>query len=175
MTFHHSRSEDLCLHRIIHSSDRHKETWKSKKTFKPSPQCGFSHQTYTDKNHVDHMTDDDRALLVLYSSKQEPLKVFTTSNLGLLECQSWFDDVRLCRGPELGHRSLGPHPKTRQRRQLPEDQGSLGPPRIPRQAEGRTNPSSKQRLEHLSHGSEDCLPPTKGLRSASAHACVWAQ
>ena len=46
-----------------------------KRTFNPSPRCGFSHQKYTDKNHVDqlckNMTDDDRALLVLYSSKQE--------------------------------------------------------------------------------------------------------
>ena len=37
-----------------------------KGTFNPSPRCGFSHQKYTDKNHVDrlckNMTDDDRAL-----------------------------------------------------------------------------------------------------------------
>ena len=48
----------------------------------PSPRCGFSHQKYTDKNHVDrlckNMTDDDRALLVLYSSKQESLKASST-------------------------------------------------------------------------------------------------
>ena len=46
-----------------------------KGTFSPSPRCGFSHQKYTDQNHVDqlckNMTDDDRALLVLHSSKQE--------------------------------------------------------------------------------------------------------
>ena len=35
---------------------------------------------------------------------------------------------------KLDHRSLGPYPKTRQtRQQLPEDQGSLGLSRIPRQ------------------------------------------
>ena len=46
-----------------------------KGTFSPSPRCGLSHQKHTDQNHVDqlckNMTDDDRALLVLYSSKQE--------------------------------------------------------------------------------------------------------
>ena len=51
-----------------------------KGTFNLSPRCGFSHQKYTDKNHVDrlckNMTDDDRALLVLHSSKQESLKAF---------------------------------------------------------------------------------------------------
>ena len=56
-----------------------------KGTFKPSPRCGFSHQKYTDKKHVDrlckNMTDDDRALLVLYSSKQESLKASSTSVL----------------------------------------------------------------------------------------------
>ena len=54
-------------------------------TFSPSPRCGFSHQKYTDQNHVDqlckNMTDDDRALLVLYSSKQESLKASSTSAL----------------------------------------------------------------------------------------------
>ena len=56
-----------------------------KGTFKPSYRCGFSHQKHTDKNHVDrlckNMTDDDRALLVLYSSKQESLKALSTSAL----------------------------------------------------------------------------------------------
>ena len=56
-----------------------------KGTFNPSPRCGFSHQKHTDKNHVDrlrkNMTDDDRALLVLYSSKQESLKASSTSVL----------------------------------------------------------------------------------------------
>ena len=56
-----------------------------KGTFSPSPRCGFSHQKYTDQNHVDqlckNMTDDDRALLVLYSSKQESLKASSTSAL----------------------------------------------------------------------------------------------
>ena len=56
-----------------------------KGTFIPSPRCGFSHQKYTDQNHVDqlckNMTDDDRALLVLYSSKQESLKASSTSAL----------------------------------------------------------------------------------------------
>ena len=54
-------------------------------TFKPSNRCGFSHQKYTDKDHADrlckNMTDDDRALLVLYSSKQESLKASPTSAL----------------------------------------------------------------------------------------------
>ena len=54
-----------------------------KGTFKPSNRCGFSHQKHTDKDHVDrlckNMTDDDRALLVLYLSKQESLKASTTS------------------------------------------------------------------------------------------------
>ena len=49
-----------------------------KETFKPFYRCGFSHQKCTDKNHVDrlckNMTDDDQALLVLHSSKQESLK-----------------------------------------------------------------------------------------------------
>ena len=56
-----------------------------KGTFSPSPRCGFSHQQYTDQNHVDqlckNMTDDDRALLVLYASKQESLKASSTSAL----------------------------------------------------------------------------------------------
>ena len=56
-----------------------------KGTFNPSPRRGFSHQKYTDENHVDrlckNMTDDDRALLVLYSSKQESLKASSTSAL----------------------------------------------------------------------------------------------
>ena len=56
-----------------------------KGTFNPSPRCGFSHQKYTDQNHVGqlckNMTDDDRALLVLYSSKQESLKASSTSAL----------------------------------------------------------------------------------------------
>ena len=90
-----------------------------KGTFNPSPQCGFSHQKYTDQNHVDqlckNMTDDDRALLVLYSSKQESLKASSTSALigkkrkeatateirayqkqfleaKQLECKSWLDN-----------------------------------------------------------------------------------
>ena len=49
-----------------------------KGTSNPSPGCGFSHQKHTDQNHVDqlckNMIDDDRALLVLYSSMQESLK-----------------------------------------------------------------------------------------------------
>ena len=84
-----------------------------------SPGCGFSHQKYTDQNHVDqlckNMTDDDRALLVLYSSKQESLKASSTSALigkkrkeatateiqayqkqfleaKQLECKSWLDN-----------------------------------------------------------------------------------
>ena len=90
-----------------------------KGTFNPSPQCGFSHQKYTDQNHVDQLckkkTDDDRALLVLYSSKQESLKASSTSALigkkrkeatateirayqnqfleaKQLECKSWLDN-----------------------------------------------------------------------------------
>ena len=55
-----------------------------KGTFSPSPRCGFSHQK-RDQNHVDqvckNMTEDDRALLVLYSSKQESLKASSTSAL----------------------------------------------------------------------------------------------
>ena len=89
-----------------------------KGTFNPSPRCGFSHQKHTDKNHADqlckNMTDDDRALLVLYSSKQESLKASSTSVLigkkrkeatateirayqkqfleaKQLECKSWLD------------------------------------------------------------------------------------
>ena len=54
-----------------------------KGTFIPPPRCGFSHEKHTDQNHVDqlckNMTDDDRALLVLYSSKQESLKASSTS------------------------------------------------------------------------------------------------
>ena len=90
-----------------------------KGTFKPSHECGFSHQQYKDKNHVDqlckNMTDDDRALLVLYSSRQESLKASSTSALigkkrkeatateikayqkqfleaKNLECKSWLDN-----------------------------------------------------------------------------------
>ena len=52
-----------------------------KGTFSPSPRCGFSHQKYTDQNHVDqlckNMTGDDRVLLVLCSSKQESLHIRT--------------------------------------------------------------------------------------------------
>ena len=90
-----------------------------KLTSNQSPGCGFSHQKYTDQNHVDqlckNMTDDDRALLVLYSSKQEFLKASSTSALigkkrkeatateitayqkqfleaKQLECKSWLDN-----------------------------------------------------------------------------------
>ena len=87
-----------------------------KGTFIPSPRCGFSHQKHTDQNHVDqlckNMTDDDRALLVLYSSKQESLKASSTSGkkrkeatateirayqkqfleAKQLECKSWLDN-----------------------------------------------------------------------------------
>ena len=81
-----------------------------KGTSNPSPRCGFSHQKHTDQNHVDqlckNMTDDDRALLVLYSSKQESLKASSTSALiGKkrkeatyqkqfleAECKSWLDN-----------------------------------------------------------------------------------
>ena len=90
-----------------------------KGTFNPSPRCGFSHQKHTDKNHVErlckNMTEDDRALIVLYSSKQESLKASSTSVLigkkrqeatatetrayqkqfleaKLLECKSWLDN-----------------------------------------------------------------------------------
>ena len=90
-----------------------------KGTSNPSPRCGFSHQKYTDQSHVDqlckNMTDDDRALLVLYSSKQESLKASSTSALNgkkrkeatgteikayqkqfleakQLECKSWLDN-----------------------------------------------------------------------------------
>ena len=56
-----------------------------KGTSNPLPGCGFSHQKYTDQNHVDQLckniTDDDRALLVLYPSKQESLKASSTSAL----------------------------------------------------------------------------------------------
>ena len=78
--------------RSVPTQDRFRETLKAtvllgrvKGTFKPAYRCGFSHQKYRDKNHVDqlckNMTDDDRALLVLYSSKQESLKASTTSAL----------------------------------------------------------------------------------------------
>ena len=90
-----------------------------KGTFIPSPRRGFSHQKYTDQNHVDqlckNMTDDDRALFVLYSSKQEFLKASSTAALigkkrkettateirayqkqfleaKQLECKSWLDN-----------------------------------------------------------------------------------
>ena len=90
-----------------------------KGTFNPSPRCGFSHQKHTDQNHVGqlckNMTDDDRALLVLYSSKQESLQASSTSALigkkrkeatateirayqnqfleaKQLECKSWLDN-----------------------------------------------------------------------------------
>ena len=92
---------------------------KVKGALKSTSHCGFSHQRYTDKNHVDrlckNMTDDDRALLVLYSPKQESLKASCTSALigkkrkeatatetrayqkqfleaKLLECKSWLDN-----------------------------------------------------------------------------------
>ena len=115
-----------------------------KGTFKPSNRCGFSRQKYTDRDHVDrlckNMTDDDRALFVLHSSKQESLKASSTSALigkkrkeatatetkayqkqfleaKHLECRSWldnevFDFSRYAKdsGQELGHRSLGSHP-----------------------------------------------------------------
>ena len=83
-----------------------------KGTFSPSPRCGFSHQKHTDQNHVDqlckNMTDDDRALLVLYSSKQESLKASSKRKEATateirayqkqfleakqLECKSWLDN-----------------------------------------------------------------------------------
>ena len=88
-------------------------------TPKPPNRCGFSRKKHTDKNHVDrlckNMTDDDRALLVMYSSKQESLKASSTSALigkkrkeatatetkadqkqfleaKHLECKSWLDN-----------------------------------------------------------------------------------
>ena len=100
--------------------DESEDTQSTKQTFKPSNRCGFSHQKYTDKDHVDrlckNMTDDDRALLVLYSSKQESLKASSTSALTgkkrkgatatetkayqkqfleakHLECKSWLDNA----------------------------------------------------------------------------------
>ena len=81
-----------------------------KGTFNSSPRCGVSHQKYTDQNHVDqlckHMTDDDRALLVLYSSKQALIgkkrKEATATEIRAyqkqfleakqLECKSWLDN-----------------------------------------------------------------------------------
>ena len=168
---HDSRTEDLCEHRILYGSERYRRQpllGRVKGTVSPSPQCGFSHQKYTDQNHVDqlckNMTDDDRALLVLYSSKQESLKASSTSALigkkwkeatatqirayqkqfleaKQLECKSWLDnECSFSRytqdsGQELGHRSLGSNPEARQGWYLPEEQGSLGPPRLPRQAE----------------------------------------
>ena len=83
------RPEDLRQHWILHGSERRRRKpvllGRVKGTFKPSNRCGFSHQKYTDKDHVDrlckNMTDDDRALLVLYSSKQECLKASSTSAL----------------------------------------------------------------------------------------------
>ena len=105
LVFHDSRAEDVLI--------------QDPGTFKPSYRCGFSHQKYTDKNHVDelckNMTDDDRALLVLYSSKQESLEASSTSALigkkrkeatatetrayqkqfleaKHLECKSWLDN-----------------------------------------------------------------------------------
>ena len=110
---------------VMTSKGRHRRSVRTpdlgrvKETFSPSPRCGFSHQKYTDQNYVDqlckNMTDDDRALLVLYSSKQESLKASSTSALigkkrkeatameirayqkqfheaKLLECKSWLDN-----------------------------------------------------------------------------------
>ena len=81
-----------------------------KGTFSPSPRCGFSHQKYTDHNHVYQLCKN----IVLYSSKQESLKASSTSALigkkrkeatateirayqkqfleaKQLECKSWLD------------------------------------------------------------------------------------
>ena len=73
----------MLQHWILHGSEHRRKPCPSKGTFKPSNRCGFSHQDYTDKDHVDqlckNMTDDDRALLVLHSSKQESLKASSTS------------------------------------------------------------------------------------------------
>ena len=48
--------------------------------FKPSYTCGFSYQKHVDEL-CKNMTDDDRARLVLHSSKQESLKTSSTSAL----------------------------------------------------------------------------------------------
>ena len=113
-------AEDLCEYRILQDIESNPVfLGRVKGTFVPSPRCGFSHQKYTDQNHVDqlckNMTDDDRALLVLYSSKQESLKASSTSALigkkrkeatatetrayqkqfleaKQLECKSWLDN-----------------------------------------------------------------------------------
>ena len=124
-----------------------------KGTFKPSNRCGFSHQKYTNKDHdrlCKNMTDDDRALLVLYSSKQESLKASSTStligkkrkeatatetkayqnaNLGLtMKCSTKSTHGRFRSG--TGSRSLGSYPEARQRMELREDESPMGPPRF---------------------------------------------
>ena len=58
-------------------------------------------QKYTDQNHVDqlckNMTDDDRALLDLYSSKQESLKASSTSALiGKKRKEATATEIRAC-------------------------------------------------------------------------------
>ena len=113
------------------------------------------------------MTDDDRALVVLYSSKQEFLKASSTSALvgkkrkeatatettayqkqflkaKHLECKSWLDNEGFdlvdththkvqVRNWVIGRWVLAL--KARQRRELSEDRGSLGPPGFSGQAE----------------------------------------
>ena len=105
-----------------------------KGTFSPWPRCGFSHQKYVDQL-CKNMPDDDRALLLLYSSKQESLKASSTSALtGKKRKEATATEIRAyqkqfleakqlerksCRhtqdsGQELGHRSMGPNPEARQ-------------------------------------------------------------
>ena len=77
--------QKICANRILFGPRDPVLLGRVKGTFKPSYRCGFSQQKCTHKNHVDqlrkNMTDDDRALLVLYSSRQESLKASTASAL----------------------------------------------------------------------------------------------
>ena len=134
-------------------------------TFIPSPRCGFSHQKYTDQNHVDqlckNMTDYDRSLLVWYSSKQESLKASSTSALigkkrkeataeirayqkqyleaKQLECKSWLDnevfDLVDTRKIHVRNWVTGRWVLTLKRDKDGNFLKSLGPLRLPRQAE----------------------------------------
>ena len=75
-----------CKYWILHGSERYRRkpcpSWARKRDLQTIQQMWI---LSSDKNHVDrlckNMTDDDRARLVLYSSKQESLKASSTSAL----------------------------------------------------------------------------------------------
>ena len=77
-----------------------------KGTFNPSNRCGFSHQKYTDQNHVDQLCKNPHPHLLAKSGR--------TYQKQFLEAACRLGRHTQDSGQELGHWSLGPYPKARQ-------------------------------------------------------------